>query len=196
MESVQPLDLQATGSWTSFFKRLLVADFMPHGHCYYFRPEITWLHVISDVGIVIAYFSIPVMLIYFVLKRKGDVPFHWMFILFGFFILSCGTNHLVSIITIWNGVYRLEGVLKALTAIISLITAGLLFPLLPHIIALPKIHSAIDDLTKKKAELEKLNSDLNQMNISIIHREERIIELKKEINQLFLQSGKKPPYDL
>lgn len=42
---------------TDFLKRLFAADFMPHGHCYFWQPEIVWLHVPSDGLITLAYYS-------------------------------------------------------------------------------------------------------------------------------------------
>src|SRR5579871_5872744 len=95
-----------------FFQKLFVSnDFMPHGHCYLWQTDIVWLHVISDAIIVVAYYSIPLLLIYFVRKRK-DIPFHWLFLMFGAFIFACGTTHLLSIWTIWVPAYRFEGLVK------------------------------------------------------------------------------------
>lgn len=57
-------------------------SFLPHGHCYLWRPDILWLNVGSDLLIALAYYSIPVSLIYFVRKRK-DLAFHWVSVLLG-----------------------------------------------------------------------------------------------------------------
>ncbi len=62
-----------------FFRRLFSSDFMPHGHCFFWRPEILWLHVSSDTLIVISYYLIPFALVYLVRKRRDlsvrlDVP--------------------------------------------------------------------------------------------------------------------------
>ncbi|MDP5041411.1 MAG: GGDEF domain-containing protein, partial [Paraglaciecola sp.] len=53
------------------FEALFRTDYMPHGHCYWWSPEILWLNVISDVFIALAYFSIPIAIYYFVKKRPG-----------------------------------------------------------------------------------------------------------------------------
>ena len=60
--------------------------FIPHGHCYLWKPGLVSLHVLSDALIAVAYFLIPLTLIYIVKKRK-DVPFDWVFMLFGSFII-------------------------------------------------------------------------------------------------------------
>ncbi len=70
-----------------FLKKIFDSDLMSHGHCYLWKPEIVWLHVVSDVLITLAYFSIPVILVYFVRKRS-DLPFNWMFLMFGAFIYT------------------------------------------------------------------------------------------------------------
>src|SRR4028119_768066 len=110
--------------------------FIPHGHCYLWKPGLVWLHVVSDSLIALAYYSIPVMLVYFVRSRR-DVPFDWMFLMFGTFIVACGTTHLLEIWTLWHPTYWLSGSLKAITAIASVYTAFELVSLVPQALALP-----------------------------------------------------------
>ncbi|WP_298909223.1 ATP-binding protein [uncultured Nostoc sp.] len=110
--------------------------FIPHGHCYLWQTGLVWLHIISDATIALAYYSIPFLLIYFISKRK-DVPFNGVFLLFGAFIIVCGTGHLMEIWTLWHPDYWIAGVLKALTAIISIYTAFALFFLMPQALTLP-----------------------------------------------------------
>ena len=105
-----------------FFERLFSSDFMPHGYCYLWKPGIVWLHVISDAIITLSYYCIPLLLIYIVRKRR-DLPFNWMFLMFGIFILGCGTTHLLEVWTVWHATYLLAGVIKAVTAAVSVVTA-------------------------------------------------------------------------
>lgn len=117
-----------------FFTKLLsTADFMPHGMCYQWQPSVLWMHVVSDLIIAIAYYSIPLALS-IVVYRRGQFPFKWVLGLFALFILLCGTTHLVGIVIVWDPIYRLQGLLKLLTAGISIATAIVLFPLLPQIL--------------------------------------------------------------
>jgi PAS domain S-box-containing protein len=95
-----------------------------------------WLHVISDGLITFSYYCIPAVLIYFIRKNR-DIPFNRIFWMFGTFILACGTTHLMEIWNIWHGAYLLAGMLKAITAIVSVITAAMLIPLVPKVISLP-----------------------------------------------------------
>src|SRR5262249_13725910 len=114
---------------------LLFADFLPHGTCYLWNPRIVWLHVISDAIITFSYYCIPLALIYLIRKRR-DLPFNWIFWMFGLFIMGCGTTHLMEVWTIWHPTYLLSGIVKAGTAAISVATALALVPLLPKALAL------------------------------------------------------------
>jgi C4-dicarboxylate-specific signal transduction histidine kinase len=139
-----------------FWQRLLAADFMPHGVCFLWNPEILWLHAISDAVIAISYYLIPIALVYFVRKRT-DLPFHWMFLMFGVFIFGCGTTHLMELWTLWHGTYRLAGVIKAITASASVVTALLLVRLMPQALALPspaQLREANEKLARAHHELE------------------------------------------
>ena len=120
-----------------FLQTLLDASTLsPHGYCLTWRPELIWLHVVSDAIIAIAYFSIPFALAIFVSKRS-DVEFGWVFWAFATFILACGATHVFSIWTLWIPDYGIEGAVKAITAIASIVTAIMLWPLLPKLLALP-----------------------------------------------------------
>ncbi|HKE85411.1 MAG TPA: PAS domain S-box protein [Vicinamibacterales bacterium] len=110
--------------------------FMPHGYCYLWKPGMVWLHVISDSLIALAYLSIPLTLVYFVRKRR-DLPFHWMFLCFGAFIVSCGATHAMEVWNLWHADYWLGGAVKVVTALASVATALLLIPLVPVALAIP-----------------------------------------------------------
>jgi O-antigen/teichoic acid export membrane protein len=106
-----------------FFSTLFSSsDLMPHGYCFLWRPSLLWLHVISDVLITIAYYSLPFALMMLVRKRK-DFAYRWILFLFGVFIFLCGTSHLANIWTIWFPDYGLSGLIKAVTGAVSVLTA-------------------------------------------------------------------------
>lgn len=123
-------------------------QFIPHGHCYLWQSQLVWLHLMSDFLIACAYYSIPAILIYFIRQRE-NLPFEKVFILFGIFIIACGTTHLMDIWTLWYPVYWLSGIIKAITALVSVYTVMALIPLIPQMLALPE-----------PAELEKINQEL------------------------------------
>jgi signal transduction histidine kinase/CheY-like chemotaxis protein len=112
------------------------ANLTPHGFCLSWRPELLWLQVVPDFLIGLSYYSIPLALAYFV-SRRADVVFGWIFWMFAAFILACGTTHFFEIWTLWHPDYATQGLLKVATAIISVATAVILWPMLPKALALP-----------------------------------------------------------
>jgi signal transduction histidine kinase len=148
-----------------FLQRLFSADgFMPHGHCYLWRPEIVWLHVISDGLVALSYTTIPFTLYSFARRRK-DLPFNWMFLCFAVFIIACGATHYMEIVTLWDPMYRLSGVIKAITAAASVPTAILLVRLVPQALAIPSPHElakAHEELRTAHAALEARNGELHR----------------------------------
>lgn len=142
-----------------FFKGLLDSQFMPHGRCLFWVPDILWMHVLSDSFIALSYYSIPAVLLYFVRKRK-DLAYPWIFVMFGIFILACGTTHVMDAWTMWHPVYRLEGLIKLFTAVVSVATAIALVPLIPKVLAL-----------RSPAELERANRQLEAANKKILEHE-------------------------
>jgi signal transduction histidine kinase len=153
----------------SFLDSLLDAStFSPHGLCLLWQPGLIWLHVVSDSVIALAYFSIPFALAYFVWKRR-DVEFGWIFWAFAIFILACGLTHVFAIYTLWVPVYQLEGVVKAVTAVASITTAAVLWPLLPRLLALPspaqlrQAHAALEYETIQRREAEDMLRQAQRM---------------------------------
>jgi signal transduction histidine kinase len=162
-----PLKNADTG-WAGW---LFGGPFDPHGHCYLWRGDLVWMHVASDFCITLAYYSIPIALVYFVRKRR-DLAFNWMFLMFAAFILLCGTTHLVNIVVVWDALYYTEGVIKVLTAIASLGTAAALWPLIPRALALPspdqlrrtndQLHLQITERTRAEEALRAAHTQLEE----------------------------------
>ncbi len=195
-----------------------INNFMPHGHCYLWKPEILWMHVGSDFLIALAYFSIPIAMSYYVIKSEHKGPLlSWVIALFVAFITLCGLTHVMSIWTTWNPNYWVEGVLKTLTALASIVTASALWPLIPKALKIPspeslneankqlnelnssleqKVKIRTQEIESKSENLEATNRRLQSFQDMTTGREERMIELKKEINELCNELGHKPRYDI
>jgi PAS domain S-box-containing protein len=149
-----------------FLRQFFSTDgFMPHGMCYEWNPGVIWLNAVSDGLITLAYYSIPLTLVYFVHKRK-DLQFVWIFICFALFIVACGTTHLMEVLTIWHPFYWLTGSIKAVTAIVSIVTAILLAKLVPTALALPgpgKMAEANRILSERTRELDASQARLQSV---------------------------------
>lgn len=144
---------------------------LPHGHCYLWRPEVLWLHVLADGSIAISFCVIPLALLYLA-RHRPDLRYSWILYLFGGFIFFCGTSHALSIVTIWVPIYRLEGIWKVATAAISACTAILIWPLVPHVLQLPstrdyrqrnrELQAEVERRERAERELQLLNERLEQ----------------------------------
>lgn len=129
--------LAATLSWPAWFGSALeTSGYMPHGHCYLWQPGLVGLHVVSDGLIALAYLSISATLVYLVYRARNEIPFTWMFLAFGAFILACGATHLMEVWTLWRPDYWVSGNVKLVTAVASVTTALLLPPLVPRVLRL------------------------------------------------------------
>src|SRR5688500_15185624 len=155
-------------------------NFMPHGMCYLWQPDILALHVISDALITLAYFTIPFTLLWFVRKRR-DLEFNWMFVCFAIFIVACGTTHALEIWTIWNPDYYLLGSVKAITALASLPTAWLLMRLIPKALALPSPSALRREITER----QRAEQEVREANEALERRvAERTLQLERLNAQL------------
>ena len=158
------------GWWNSL---LAVNGFIPHGHCYLWKPGLVWLHVLSDSFIALAYVAISATLAYLVYKTRREIPFHWMFLAFGSFIIACASTHFMDVWTLWHPTYWLSGVLKVITAIASVTTAFILPFLVPQALALVESAKLSEE---RRSHLETANHKLEAMN-----------EQLKEVDQLKTQ---------
>jgi PAS domain S-box-containing protein len=137
------------------------SGFMPHGYCYLWNTKLVWLHVVSDTLIALAYFTIPIGLLWSA-RRRRDIPFNWIFILFGVFIVVCGMTHVMEVWNLWHADYWLAGIIKALTAAASIGTAVMLANLLPKATELPNIRQWISANAALQNEVhERREAELN-----------------------------------
>jgi signal transduction histidine kinase len=122
-----------------------------HAYCYLNNSRLIWLHVITDSAIYLSYSAISVTLAYLVYRTRREIPFSWMFLAFGTFIIACGFTHLMEVIVLWKPLYWLSGDVKLITAVASVVTAISLPPLVPRVQEMVRSASASD---KHRRELE------------------------------------------
>lgn len=153
-----------------FLARLFdTSDFPARWSCGRWTDGHGWLHILSDLGVWSAYVAIPIVLAYFALRRR-DIPFRWIFLLFGAFILACGTTHLMEAIIFWWPAYRLAGVIKLVTALISWATVIALIQLVPKVFAM----RGPEELEREIAARLDAEKSLKQANSALEHQIEAL----------------------
>lgn len=125
--------------------------YLPHGYCFTWQPGLLWSMVVSDALIALAYFSIPLALWRFALKRR-DASLHGMVTFFGAFIFACGLTHVMDVWTIWHPDYGLQALSKIVTAVISMGTAILLWKLIPKALTIPSVSQLTSVIASLEAE--------------------------------------------
>jgi PAS domain S-box-containing protein len=174
---------------TEYFPgRFIPTDgFMPHGMYYQWQPNILALHVISDGLIVLAYLSISCAILYFAKKRVG-LKHKWIFLCFAVFIIACSFTHAVEIWTIWHQTYWLSGGVKALSALVSVVTAVLIVTYVPSALRLPSpaaMQNVRTDVEREVGERIRAEADLRRLNsttdVGAIDRIEQLEALNRAL---------------
>jgi hypothetical protein len=138
----------------------LSSRFLPHAYCYLYDKKLIALHVGSDGVIWLSYVSIALTLAYLVWRTRREMPFSWMFLAFGTFIIACGFTHFMEMVVLWKPLYWLAGDIKLVTALASVVTAIALPPLVPQVQSM--IQSA--DLSEdRRLRLEQANRELHNL---------------------------------
>ena len=152
-------------------------NFIPHGHCYLWKPGLVWLHLTSDVVTTLAYYLVAFAIVYFTNQRK-DLPAQTVVLLVGFFFIFalCGTTHLMEVVTLWHPIYWVSGLIKAVTGAWSFYTfTFLLIPLIPLALDAP----SPAQLALTNQELEESRRCIQAINVELEQRvQERTAQLE------------------
>lgn len=154
--------------------------FLPHGTCLLWRPDLLAMHAVGDGLIALSYFTIPVGLVVFA-RRRADLQYKWLFVLFAVFILACGATHLLGLVTLWQPIYGVEGIVKLVTALVSLLTAIVLWPIIPKALAIPGPSHLRDANTRLTREIRERKAAQDELQRAYGMIEQRVDERTREL---------------
>jgi signal transduction histidine kinase len=152
--------------WTFLTHLFDPSDFVPRSQCGRWTPALIRLHNVADAMIWLAYIAIPIILVSFAHRRR-DLPFPWMFGLFGAFIIGCGFTHFMEIVVFYVPLYRFAGLLKLATGIVSWGTVLALIPVVPRALALrgpQELQREIEERKRVEEQLRDLAARLERSN--------------------------------
>lgn len=147
--------------WPVLGRGLANLQFMPHVFCYLGNQTLISVNLVSDLLIGVSYVVISVTLLYLVRASRGGIPFHWMFLAFGTFIIACGGTHFMEAVTLWHPVYWISAYVKVVTALASVATAIALPLVVPRIVS---NMATLHDAKERSVELAKANDELSAAN--------------------------------
>ncbi|MBI2013370.1 MAG: hypothetical protein HYS87_00865 [Candidatus Colwellbacteria bacterium] len=178
--------------------------FEPHRAHFFDTPIAMDLSVYGNAFSFLAYLLIPVVIIYFVRKRR-DLYLNWMVLLFGAFIFLCGLTHLMHVLIFWYPAYYLQAIISVVTFLVSAATAVAMLYFLPIIVSLvspeqmqqankslsdeiKSRESKLGELAVKKEELKKAsenlilkNEELENFNRIMANRDSAVKELEAQL---------------
>jgi PAS domain S-box-containing protein len=149
--------------WPSLWRDAFSSAYLPHSFCYLRQTNLILVHLVSDVLIGSAYVAISISLAYFVHRARHEMPFEWMFLAFGLFIVSCGMTHFMEVVVLWKPLYWLSANVKVVTALASMATAISLPVVVPRALAMVK---------ERRVVLEEANKRLEELNRRLVEREQ------------------------
>ena len=148
-------------------------QYMPHGMCLLWQPWLVLLWAGSDALIFLSYMAIPFALLT-VLRKRNDIPFSGLVLLFSGFILLCGLTHLLGIVTLWYPIYPWVGLVKLATGLVSAATAVVLFRLVPTLVALPSPSQMGEANARLQAEIAAHEATLANLEKLVAERTEEL----------------------
>ena len=157
----------------SLFQSIGSRSFIPHGYCFSWNPALLWTFVSSDAIISVSYFSIPFALLYFSFKRP-DIQQRKFIALFGLFIVSCGITHIFEILTIWSPIYWANALSKSITALVSLITAVMLWRIMPAALNVPSPQQLENANRQLEESKELLELRVEERTVALSNSEEQL----------------------
>src|SRR3954453_13437644 len=168
------LVLAVVAIWPSMARLVISSSYLPHLYCYLGNSTLIWTNAAADAAIGISYLAISATLAYLVFASRQHIPFGWLFLAFGVFIVACGFTHFMEVVTLWIPIYTVSVAIKVFTASSSVLTAAV-FPF-----TVPRIRSLLRNAILSDRPRELLADALRDRDFakSSLEDNNRALELK------------------
>jgi len=141
------------------------------------------LHAVSDGIIALSFLTIPIALLYIHKSRGESSPGETALItLFALFIFAVGLAHLASLFTLLvpgRPGRGLEGLLKALGAVLALTTAVVIWKLAPQLLRLPSRDRLQSEVAAHLRTFDELKAARHQLEERVEARTKELAEAKQ-----------------
>ena len=185
--------------WRNLFDS---SGFPPRWKCGEWSSDLGWLHIVSDLAIGSAYFVIPCLLAYYASRYKR-FPFRGLVPFFVAFVIMCGLTHFMDATIFWWPAYRLSGLLKFFTAIISWTSVFAIIRITPQFFGLRSAGELEKEIAERTTDLReseerlKLAVDVAGLGVMQIDYHAGTAELSGLAAELFdLPAGKPVPREV
>jgi diguanylate cyclase (GGDEF)-like protein len=161
---------------------LFSSDYLPHRYCYLADPRLVWTNVITDGLIALSYAVIFGSLLWIFSRLRGTprlIPYLWILLSFGAFIVACGATHVMEVITVWWPLYPLSAAVKVICALASIPTA-IIFAYTAPQLAKSLIHFLAVDEELQIANMELLDLSIRDPLTHLSNRRRFEITLSSE----------------
>jgi two-component sensor histidine kinase len=144
------------------------------------RSDLVWLHAVADGVIALSLLTIPIALLYIHKKRGESSPGETaLVILFALFIFAVGLAHLAALVGIWVPSGGVEGLLKAVAALLALTTAIVIWRLAPQMLRLPSRDRLQAEVAAHLRTFEELKASRHQLEERVDARTKELAEAKQ-----------------
>ncbi|MEO6722312.1 MAG: PAS domain S-box protein [Ferruginibacter sp.] len=162
---------QVTEFFAKFFEH---TDWPPRWHCGKWSEFHGWLYIISDLLIWSAYFTLPLVIIKYI-SRKKDTEFVKLYFLFAAFILACGATHFLDAVSFWFPFYRIDALVRLLTGVISWVTVFFIVRYLPVAFSMRSQKKMEEEIEQRKKIESELRDSENQVQTLFANAPEAIV---------------------
>lgn len=160
--------------------------FVPRAACGNWTDKEIMLHNLTDAAIAICYIAIPTMLLIFARKKRKEKGYT-LIVLFAAFIFWCGMTHVCDFLAFYWPAYRLFGVVKLITAAISVYTVFRLAPMMPALLN-AKMPGEMEEDVRRANEQFQLITSLVAESGQALHAKDKngiILTWNKAAEELF-----------